>query len=66
VVIEKAMTQLVSDQANEHAPGYLIAAPLPHHIALLDLDHVRVLGIYPRDTGAEQNAIAPVLDSRNQ
>src|SRR5690242_14676505 len=66
VMIQEAVTQLVSDEADEHGPGDFIPSPLAHHIALLDFDHPGVFGIDAGNAGTEQDPISPILDAGNQ
>src|SRR5204863_6751536 len=65
VVIQNVVAQLVQDQAGEHVPGDLVAAPLPRHVAPLDLDHLGCPVRHARYAGTQQHAVVPVLDPAN-
>jgi hypothetical protein len=65
-MVQKAVTQLVRQQAHQHCPRDLIPMAPAHYVALLDLDDTRVLRVNTGDAGAQQHPIAPILDARDQ
>src|SRR5262249_2989199 len=62
---QEAVPQLVTDESHQHGPGHFVAPAHAHHVVLLDLNDLGVLGIHARNPGPEQHAIAPVGDPRD-
>src|SRR5207302_3428599 len=62
VVIQKRVAELMQDQPGELIPGDLVAAPLPGHVAPLDLDDLGGPVRHAGYAGTQQHAVVPVLD----
>src|SRR5438309_1907985 len=65
MLIKERVTQLVEDQPGEHAPRDLVAAPLPPHVAAVDLDHLGPVGGDAGNARSQQHTVVPRLEPRH-